>query len=180
MSEQPKSFYARYGLVIMAVSLFLLPFAVIGSIRAKQANKNEVRNWIPQEYEETKVYKKFREELFGGEEFILLSWDTCNSTDTQLEDLALKLVPPCTIQIRDGETTIERTAPDLETAKIELERLFEEKAATAAAATGKPLEEVKLYYSSKWKTIANNRQEMLVYSDPKVEGVKTRPTNRLY
>ncbi len=55
--------------------VFLLPFAVIGAIRAKTTSKNDVKNWIPKEYEETKVFASFRQTFRGGDEFILISWD---------------------------------------------------------------------------------------------------------
>ena len=52
MNDKP-SFYARYSLAIMACCIFLLPFAMIGSANAKKGNKNDVRAWVPKEYEET-------------------------------------------------------------------------------------------------------------------------------
>ena len=82
--DMKKSFYARYALVIAAISVFLLPFAVIGALRHKQANRNDVKNWIPAEYEETQVYRAFRQK-FQGEEFILVSWDGCTIADEKLE-----------------------------------------------------------------------------------------------
>ncbi|MDZ4820621.1 MAG: MMPL family transporter [Planctomycetota bacterium] len=97
-----KSFYARYSLHIMAVCLFLLPFAVVGSLNAKKANKNDVKNWVPLEYPETQVYQQFRKK-FQGEEFILVSWDGCNLNDKRLEFLAGKMVPAVEVKPRDGK-----------------------------------------------------------------------------
>lgn len=96
-----QSFYARYGLAIMIVAVFLLPFAVVGALNAKKANKNDVKNWVPIEYEETQVYRAFRER-FQGEEFILVSWKGCTVADRRLEFLAEKLTPPVEVVLRDG------------------------------------------------------------------------------
>ncbi len=96
-----KSFYARYALVIAAIAVFLLPFAVLGALRAKQANRNDVKNWIPAEYEETQVYRAFRQK-FQGEEFILVSWDGCTIADEKLELLARKMMPPIEVTLTDG------------------------------------------------------------------------------
>jgi predicted RND superfamily exporter protein len=108
-----QSFYSRYSLVIAAISIFLLPFAVVGSLNAKRANKNDVKNWIPEEYEETQVYRAFRER-FAGEEFILVSWEGCAIGDPRLELLARKIAPAVTVKLAIGE---EFVAFDLEKAE---------------------------------------------------------------
>jgi predicted RND superfamily exporter protein len=97
MSHQPlpagkESFYARHSLKILFVVVFLLPLAIVGAMMAKTRNRNDVRNWLPIEYEETKVYRAFREQ-FQGEEFVLVSWEGCTLSDRRLELLARKLVP---------------------------------------------------------------------------------------
>src|SRR4029079_5654772 len=103
------SFYARYSLLIAAITLFLLPFAVVGALNAKKANKNDVKNWIPEEYPETQTYRAFRKQ-FQGEEFILISWDGCTRADHRLELLAQKISPPVEVKLRRGG---ELTAYDL-------------------------------------------------------------------
>jgi hypothetical protein len=66
---------------------------VVGAIKAKGNNRNDVKGWLPLEYPETKTYRFFREN-FQGEEFILVSWDGCTMDDPRLELLARKLLPP--------------------------------------------------------------------------------------
>jgi hypothetical protein len=66
---------------------------VVGAIKAKGNNRNDVKGWLPQEYPETKTYRFFREN-FQGEEFILVSWVGCTMDDPRLELLARKLLPP--------------------------------------------------------------------------------------
>jgi hypothetical protein len=66
---------------------------VVGAIKAKGNNRNDVKGWLPLEYPETQVYRFFRRN-FQGEEFILISWEGCTMTDPRLELLSQKLLPP--------------------------------------------------------------------------------------
>ncbi|MFM8380069.1 MAG: efflux RND transporter permease subunit [Planctomycetia bacterium] len=92
-SPPKKDFYQRFSVGIMAILVFLLPMVVVGAIKAKGNNRNDVKGWLPLEYPETQVYRFFRRS-FQGEEFILVSWDGCTMTDPRLELLATKLLPP--------------------------------------------------------------------------------------
>ena len=67
--------------------MFLLPLVVVGAIKAKGNNRNDVKGWLPPEYPETQTYKFFRQH-FQGEEFVLVSWDGCTMADPRLELLA--------------------------------------------------------------------------------------------
>ena len=92
-SPQKSNFYQRYSVGIMAILVFLLPMVVVGAIKAKANNRNDVKGWLPLDYPETQVYRFFRRS-FQGEEFILISWDGCTMADPRLELLAQKLLPP--------------------------------------------------------------------------------------
>ncbi len=92
-SPQKSNFYQRYSVGIMAILVFLLPMVVVGAIKAKANNRNDVKGWLPLEYPETQAYRFFRRS-FQGEEFILISWDGCTMADPRLELLAQKLLPP--------------------------------------------------------------------------------------
>jgi hypothetical protein len=93
MSPHKPNIYQRYSVGIMAILVFLLPMVVVGAIKAKGNNRNDVKGWLPLEYPETQVYRFFRRN-FQGEEFILISWEGCTMTDPRLELLAQKLLPP--------------------------------------------------------------------------------------
>jgi predicted RND superfamily exporter protein len=93
MSHTSTNFYQRYSVGIMAILVFLLPLVVVGAIKAKGNNRNDVKGWLPLEYPETQVYRFFRRN-FQGEEFVLISWDGCTMADPRLELLARKLLPP--------------------------------------------------------------------------------------
>ncbi len=92
-SHSRKNFYQRSSVGILAVLVFLLPLVVIGAIKAKGNNRNDVKGWLPLEYPETQTYRFFRQN-FQGEEFVLASWDGCTMADPRLELLARKLLPP--------------------------------------------------------------------------------------
>ena len=92
-SNHGPNLYQRYSVWIMAVLVFLLPMVVVGAIKAKGNNRNDVKGWLPPEYPETQTYRFFRRN-FQGEEFILVSWEGCTMADARLELLARKLLPP--------------------------------------------------------------------------------------
>ena len=91
--DERRSFYERSCVGILAVLFFLLPLVLVGAAKARSNNRNDVKGWLPQEYEETQTYKFFRQH-FQGEEFILVSWEGCTMDDPRLELLARKLLPP--------------------------------------------------------------------------------------
>ena len=93
MSPHRSNFYQRHSVGIMAILVFLLPMVVVGAIKAKANNRNDVKGWLPADYPETRTYRFFRQN-FQGEEFILVSWEGCTMADPRLEILARKLLPP--------------------------------------------------------------------------------------
>jgi len=93
MSKAGTNFYQRNSVWIMAILIFLLPLVIVGAVKAKGNNRNDVKGWLPLEYPETQTYRFFRRN-FQGEEFVLISWDGCTMADPRLELLAQKLLPP--------------------------------------------------------------------------------------
>jgi predicted RND superfamily exporter protein len=108
-SHTASRFYQRFSVPILAVLLFLLPLVVVGAIKAKGNNRNDVKGWLPPEYPETQTYKFFRQN-FQGEEFILVSWDGCTMADPRLELMANKLLPPPEEAARIERTLYYKTA----------------------------------------------------------------------
>ncbi|HEY2840850.1 MAG TPA: MMPL family transporter [Pirellulales bacterium] len=97
-----RDFYVRYSPAILLVVVFLLPISFAGARRALRSNQNRVEQWLPDQYEETRVYKQFRKH-FQGEEFVLVSWDGCTLDDQRIPLLAAKLVPPEDSDLPDEE-----------------------------------------------------------------------------
>jgi predicted RND superfamily exporter protein len=86
-------FFARNSLLILMVIAFLMPFMFVGTKRALRSNKNDVKSWLPDAYEETQTYRWYRKH-FENETFVLVSWDGCTLDDPALELMAKKLAPP--------------------------------------------------------------------------------------
>lgn len=85
-----KSFYSVWGFRILLLAVFLLPVIGIGAWQAMRSNTNDVREWLPQEYEETRDYDWFQHH-FGNEEFVVVTWEGCRADDVREQD-RLKLL----------------------------------------------------------------------------------------
>ena len=88
----PKPYYARYGKLILLCFAVLLPIVLYTALRASQRNENDVRTWLPDDYEETRDYAWFKSR-FGLEEFILVMWPGCTLDSPELEAFAERLLP---------------------------------------------------------------------------------------
>ena len=98
-----RSFYARWSVWILLAHAILVPLACIAAIRAVKSNKNDVADWLPADYPETKELGWFRQH-FIADQFVLISWDGCTlgddpdgkDDDPRIEKLvaAIKGAPP--------------------------------------------------------------------------------------
>lgn len=71
-----KTFYDRWGWLILISSLACVPFAFFGAAKAIQSNVNKVEDWLPKSFAETKELAWFRAH-FPSDQFILVSWEGC-------------------------------------------------------------------------------------------------------
>jgi len=71
-----KTFYDRWGWLILIASLACVPFAFYGAGKAVQSNVNKVEDWLPKSFAETGELAWFREN-FPSDQFILISWEGC-------------------------------------------------------------------------------------------------------
>lgn len=85
-----QSFFARRSLAIVVVMVFLMPLIWAGTRRALESNRNDVKDWLPTHFSETKTHRWFQEH-FPLEQFVLVSWEGCTLDDPRLEVLARKL-----------------------------------------------------------------------------------------
>ncbi len=80
-----KTFYDRFGWLLLLVCLMGIPFAFYGAGLAVQSNVNKVEDWLPKTYEETAELAWFRKN-FPSDQFIIVSWKGCVLGDTAEED----------------------------------------------------------------------------------------------
>ena len=91
------SFFTRRAFLILLAAVFLLPIALRGARIALENNKNDVKDWLPDGFQETAELDWFRK-YFLGEQFVVISWEGCTLDDPRVEMLARKLVPPPGVQ----------------------------------------------------------------------------------
>ena len=63
------------------LTFFLVPFAFRGARMAVRGMRNDVRDWLPEDFAETKELEWFRDN-FVTEAFVLVSWDGCRGACT--------------------------------------------------------------------------------------------------
>jgi uncharacterized protein len=98
------TFYSRWGIPILVLSLLFVPFIFYGAGKAVQSNVNKVEDWLPKTFAETTELGWFRAN-FPTDQFVVLSWEGCrlgddpslpNSEpdDPRIQQVAQILVPP--------------------------------------------------------------------------------------
>lgn len=85
-------FYERYALIIIVLVGCLFPITVGGALLALQSNRNDVEDWLPESFPETRDYKQFQR-YFADEMFVLLSWEGCTLDDPRLAQFAERVKP---------------------------------------------------------------------------------------
>jgi uncharacterized protein len=85
-------FYARFARPVVALFILLTPLVLFGAVMAALSNSNDVRNWLPEDYAETRNYAWFKQH-FGLEEFVLATWPGCDLDSPQLEEFANRVLP---------------------------------------------------------------------------------------
>jgi predicted RND superfamily exporter protein len=100
MVMQKPAFFTRNAFLLLLVAIFLLPIVLRGARIALENNKNDVKAWLPDGFEETRELDWFREQ-FLGDQFVVISWPGCTLEDPRIEKLAQALVPPHTPETAD-------------------------------------------------------------------------------
>jgi predicted RND superfamily exporter protein len=95
----------RWAIAVLCVLGLLLPLTAIGDRAAIRSNINDVRDWLPSHFPETRQYSWFREQ-FGSEEFVVVSWPGCDLDDPRLEQLAAKLTERSAASKAQGNTLL--------------------------------------------------------------------------
>ena len=111
MQMRRPTFFERYSLYILMGIFFLVPFALRGARLALEQMRNDVKDWLPDEFAETSELDWFRDHVLG-EQFVLISWDGCTAEDQRLDLLARLLVPPPPTEDEVGNEPIDHRMPD--------------------------------------------------------------------
>jgi len=85
-----RTFFERYSVLILAVTLLCIPLILMGSRRALRSNRNDVREWLPSHFPQTAVHRWFREH-FPHEQFVVVSWEDCTLDDPRLDQMVDRL-----------------------------------------------------------------------------------------
>src|SRR5215470_12448065 len=96
------TFFARRAILILVIVFFFVPFALRGARMAVQGMKNDVKDWLPKEFAETKDLEEFRQ-YFLSEQFVLVSWDGCYG-DERYKLFLAKLTPDMPPSVQAKET----------------------------------------------------------------------------
>ncbi len=78
------------AVLTLCLIFFWLPFAMRGARMAIEGMKNDMKDWLPADFPETKELGWFREH-FLGEQFVILTWDGCSEDDPQFKLLVRRL-----------------------------------------------------------------------------------------
>lgn len=87
------SFERRRSWSVLLVTVCLIPVLLYGVSGALKTTGNDVRQWLPQGFPETRRYDWFVGH-FQSDEILLVSWPGATLDDPRLDRLAQSLVPP--------------------------------------------------------------------------------------
>ncbi len=102
-----QTFFGRWALPILMIVFFIVPFTLRGARVSVQSMKNDVRDWLPSTFVETREMAWFWKH-FLGERFIVASWPNCREDDESYNAMLRRLAPqvPPSIQARlDAEAS---------------------------------------------------------------------------
>lgn len=105
-----KTFFARFALPILMLVFFMAPFALRGARMSFSTMKNDVKDWLPDRFEETKDLEWFRDN-FLGEQFVLVTWPGCTSEDQRFQLFTHKLRNELQIKARATDAEDDQLDP---------------------------------------------------------------------
>lgn len=94
-------FGVSVALLILLVFFFFFPSIIRGARLAVAGKKNNIKDWLPNDFRETVELSWFAQ-YFMGESFVLATWDGCTEEDQRLRLFAAKL----------SHESVQRVVPD--------------------------------------------------------------------
>jgi predicted RND superfamily exporter protein len=98
----------------------LTPLVIWGSNQALRNNSNKVKDWLPASFEETTHLNWFVDE-FGGDDFVMVSWEGCTVDDPRAGQYAAELRKP----VAFGDDALVSPFREVITGVESLQRLME-------------------------------------------------------
>lgn len=121
-SDGRKTFLEKWSTLILCIALFLLPVVLTGTVRSLKVYKSDIRQWLPDGFEESKTYDSFLER-FGGDEMIVVSWEGCTIKNPRVrafQEALEQVTVPVKVETDTGVSEVETklfsrvlTGPDL-------------------------------------------------------------------
>ena len=83
--------FGSVAMLLLCTVFFLLPFSLRGARLGMKQMKNNVADWLPDHYTETRELKEFRRYFDGGDQFVVVSGPWCKEGDPTYTNLLNKL-----------------------------------------------------------------------------------------
>jgi uncharacterized protein len=88
-----KPFYDRFSRWILIAAALLFPVLLYGAQKASQTNRNDVKDWLPSNFQETSDFQWFQSS-FENVTNVLVTWEGCTLDDPRLAEFARVLMRP--------------------------------------------------------------------------------------
>ena len=84
-TENSHSFLATWALCVLGVALVFLFPVILGAGKSLKMQSNNVKQWLPRNFEAAQQYDKFVEQ-FGVDEMVVISWPNCTLDNPQVDE----------------------------------------------------------------------------------------------
>ena len=179
MAQSPP-FYRKYGFMIVLAVVFSLSFIWLGTRMTLLSNSNNVEDWLPKSFKETKEYNWFLSH-FPFESFVVISWEGCTVSTAsdhpdakdKIELFAQKLVPGQSIDNLGEWLNSQKIIADIDTSLVK-DRLLPK----TASATDPPSPEEAVAAPADLQ-VADSSEALTVSKDDKTK-VQEYPQKDLF
>ena len=118
-------YFGNRAVLILCMIFFLYPFGTYGAKLALQGMKNDMKDWLPDGFTETKDLAWAGRYFVTDQGFVLLSWQGCSEDDERFRTFVKKLqreVAPAAAPEEAGNTTDETQLTTDQILSLEIER----------------------------------------------------------